>query len=215
VSISGCGISVSSTNVVIRNVRISLSNSESFAVIVRAGASVTIDHVQIAGLDQSNQSVEYAVLSQTDQKVTISHSNFFNCADCVQGENITMTSSYIHDMANPPGAHVDGFQCNSSCGVTVTGNTIFNQYGQTSAIALFADFGTPRNSTISGNLLAGGGYTIYGGTNSATGIVISNNRFSTLYSKNCGQYGVADDFSKSGNTWSGNIWDGTGQAATA
>src|SRR5262249_37639469 len=159
--------------------------------------------------DQDGRSVEYAVLSQTMQPVTISNSNLHNCADCIQGENITATGNYIHDMANPSGAHVDGIQCNSSCGITVTGNTIFNEWDQTSAVSLFADFGTPRNSTISGNLLAGGGYAINGGDQNATGIVISNNRFSRMYHATCGQYGILAHFNTS-NTFTGNIWDDTG-----
>jgi hypothetical protein len=209
-----CGINVTSANVVIRNVKISMSSIDSFAIIVRSGASATIDHSEISGLDQMNNSLEYAVDSQTMSPVVISHSNFYNCSDCVQGENVTLTSSYIHQMASPSGAHTDGFQCNSSCGVTITGNTILNQWGQTSAIALFADFGTPRNSTISGNLLAGGDYSINGGGDNATGNVVSNNRFSRTFFSTSGQYGIADYFNTSNNKWTGNIWDDTGLAAS-
>jgi hypothetical protein len=213
VTLSGCGINVTSANVVIRNVKISMSSIDSFAILVRSGASATIDHVDISGLDQMGNGLEYAVDSQTMSPVVISHANFYNCSDCVQGENVTLTSSYIHQMAAPAGAHTDGFQCNSSCGVTITGNTILNQWGQTSAIALFADFGTPRNSTISGNLLAGGDYSINGGGDNATGIVVSNNRFSRAFFHTSGQYGIADYFNTSNNKWTGNIWDDTGLAA--
>jgi hypothetical protein len=214
VTLSDCGINVTSTNVVIRNVRITMANPQGFAVIIRAKASATIDHVEISGLDQAGNSLQYAVLSQTERPVAISHANLFNCADCVQGENVTLTASYLHQLANPAGAHTDGFQCNSSCEVAVVGNTILNQWEQTSTVALFADFDTPQDSTISGNLLAGGGYTIYGGAEKATGIVISNNRFARTFFADGGQYGVVDQFNDDTNKWFGNIWDDTGQPVT-
>jgi hypothetical protein len=207
-----CDINVTSENVVIRNVKIKAPSVEGWGIIIRGGASATIDHVDVSGLDKSGQSMQYAVLSQTDKRVTISNSNLYNCADCIQGENLNITGNYIHDLANPPGAHVDGIQCNSYCGLTVTGNTILNEWGQTATVALFADFGTPRNSTISGNLLAGGGYSIYGGGDGASNITITNNRFSKLYFPNGGQFGTRAHIAP-GTVLSGNIWDDSGAAA--
>jgi hypothetical protein len=209
--LNGCDINVTASNVVIRNVKISIAAPEMWAIRVSDGGSATIDHVDISGLDKSTSSVEYAVLSQTQNRVTISRSNLHNCADCIQGENIVATGNYIHDLAYPPGAHIDGIQCNAQCGISVTGNTILNQYDQTSAVALFSDFGTPRNSTISGNLLAGGGYTIYGGGDNATGITITNNRFSRTFYPTSGYFGVVAHFTTAGNTWTNNIWDDTGR----
>lgn len=210
-SISGCTINVTAKNVTIRNVRMSLASIDMFAVIVRSGASATIQNVEISGLDKTGKSLQYAILSQTDNRVTVDRANLHHCADCIQGEAMVVTNSYIHDLANPPGAHVDGFQCNSSCGVTLTGNTILNEWDQTATIALFADFGTPRNSVIRGNLLAGGGYTVYAGGSNATGIEVTGNRFSRLYSSRGGNWGHGTQFvANTGNVWSGNFWDDTG-----
>jgi hypothetical protein len=208
-TINQCSIDVYAQNVTIRNVNILISASTDWAIFVAKGGSVTIDHVSVSGVDQSGSSVEYAVLSETSSPVIVSNSNLQKCADCIQGENITATGNFIHNMANPPGAHVDGIQCNSSCGVTVTGNTIFNQWSQTSDVALFGDFGTPKNSVIAGNLFAGGGYSVYGGTTGSTGIQITNNRFARLYYANGGYFGPVAHFSSggAGNVWSGNIWD--------
>jgi hypothetical protein len=70
---------------------------------------------------------------------------------------------------------------------------------------------------ISDNLIAGGGYTIYGGQNpggpQAHNIRITGNRFATLYFQNGGFWGpvAAFDPSGPGNVWSGNVWDSTGQ----
>lgn len=206
VSISGCDISVTAQNVVIRNVRISLSAPTTWAIIVRQGGSARISNVEISGLDQSTRSVQYAVLSHSSLPVYVDRSDLSNCADCVQGESVVITNSYIHQLANPPGAHVDGIQCNSSCGITVDHNTIVNQWDQTAAVALFADFGTPRDSKVTNNLLVGGGYAVYGGGPAATGIVITGNRFGPS------QWGPGTQFNRSGagNIWSGNYSDTTG-----
>jgi len=214
VHVKNCKISVEAKNVVIRDVKVTETDPDMWAIIVRDGASATISNVEVAGNGQGTQSVQYAILSQTNSRVTIDRANLYNCADCVQGENIVMTNSYIHALANPPGAHVDGFQCNSYCGVTLRHNTIFNSWNQTAAIALFADFGTPRNSLIEDNLLAGGGYSIYGGTTAATGIRIIDNRFAPLYYPKSGYWGPLAHFraANSGNEWSGNVWDDTGAA---
>jgi hypothetical protein len=212
VVIKNCTISVEAPDVVIRDVKVTDSDTSMWAIIVRAGASATISRVEVAGNGQGSSAIQYAILSQTSRRVAIDRAHLYNCMDCVQGENIVMTNSYIHALANPPGAHVDGFQCNSSCGVTLRHNTILNSWEQTAAIALFADFGTPRNSTIEDNLLAGGGYTVYGGSGAATGIRVVGNRFARTYFAKGGYYGPVTDFAtgNSGNVWSGNVWDDTG-----
>jgi hypothetical protein len=63
ITLSGCGINVTSADVVIRNVKISMASPDSFAIMIRDGASATIDHADISGLDESGKSLQYAVLS--------------------------------------------------------------------------------------------------------------------------------------------------------
>ena len=64
------------------------------------------------------------------------------------------------------GDHLNGTTSNgSTTPLAIIHNTIFNAHGQTDAISLFEDFGTEANREISDNLVAGGGYTIYGGQN--------------------------------------------------
>jgi hypothetical protein len=207
-----CGIDVYAPNVTIRNVKIIRTSVDMWAVRVAKGGSATISHVEIAGKDKGSESVQYAILNQTSNQVKVDHANLHHCADCIQGEAMTVTDSYIHDMANPPGAHVDGFQCNASCGVTLRHNTILNEWSQTAAIALFGDFGTPANSVIDNNLLAGGGYSVYGGVAGSTNIKVTNNRFSKIFFPKGGYWGVETALNRSGtgNLWSGNIWDDTG-----
>lgn len=200
----GSTISVQAQHVIIRNVRMVVSSSGGWGIIVRAGGTATIDHVDISG--DNSRTLEYAILVDGGGPTRIENSNLHNCTDCIQGEQVTAIGNYIHDLANPPGAHVDGIQCNNTCRDTIIGNTIENEWNQTSDIALFADFGTPVDSTISGNLLAGGGYSIYGGGHNATGIKITNNRFAKTYWPQGGRWGVATEL-PSGVFWSANIWD--------
>ena len=213
VTLVDCDINVYAPGVIIRNVKILKTNPEMWAIRVAGAGSATISHVEVSGRDKSAGALQYAILNQTLNRVTIDRVNLHHCADCVQGEAITMTNSYIHDLAYPAGAHIDGFQCNERCGVTLRHNTILNEWPQTAAIALFGDFGTPANSVIDDNLLAGGGYTIYGGVSASTNIKITNNRFSTLYYPRSGYYGHLTRLNTSGvgNTWTGNIWDATGR----
>ncbi|HEY3087696.1 MAG TPA: hypothetical protein VGJ59_06510 [Jatrophihabitantaceae bacterium] len=216
VSIKGCTIDVSARNVTIRNVKIVIDSPELWAIIVRGPGSATIDHVDISGIDGANHSVEYAVLSQTTNPVTVTHANLHNCADCIQGEYVTATDNYIHDVGGPPAAHLDGIQCDSNhgCHLTATHNTVLSKG---IAIALYGDFGTPVNTTISNNLVGGGSYTVYGGTSKSINIHITDNRFSRAIYPNGGIWGPVAYFwpHNPGNTFTGNIWDDTGKPVTA
>src|SRR5262249_24925740 len=101
--------------------------------------------------------------------------------------------------------------------LTIRHNTVLNSMSQTDAISLFEDFGRQYNRIIDDNLVAGGGYTIYGGANAGgaptSDIRITNNRIPRLYFQNGGTYGplAAWSGSGSGNVWSGNVWDDSGQ----
>ncbi len=71
------------------------------------------------------------------------------------------------------------------------------------------------NKTVVDNLLAGGDYSIYGGTahkDPTSNIVIEDNEFSQLYYPRAGHFGPVAYFDPtgSGNVWSGNVWSGTG-----
>ena len=122
---------------------------------------------------------------------------------------------YIHVEALASGAsHLNGTTSNgSTVPLTIQHNTVFNPNGQTDAVSLFEDFGVEANVVINDNLLAGGGYVVYGGQNpggpQAYNIQITNNRFSTIYYPQSGYYGYITAFNPHapGNVWSGNVWD--------
>jgi Protein kinase domain len=145
-----------------------------------------------------------------------------NIADASTGVQVyigLIEGNYIHDVTGAsPESHLNGTTSNgSTTPLTIEHNTVFNPNGQTDAISLFEDFGVEANVLITGNLVAGGGYTIYGGQNAggprAYNIRITDNRFSTMYYSRSGFFGYVTAFDPSapGNVWSGNIWDTTGQ----
>jgi len=133
----------------------------------------------------------------------------------------TIENSYIHTLGMVSGDHVNGITNNANDGDAelIQHNTVFNQFAQTDAISLFEDFGPIGNVTINDNLLAGGGYAVYGGGSgndapqpgAPYNVLITNNVFATLYYANSGFYGPDAYYEPgNGNVWSGNVWDGTG-----
>jgi hypothetical protein len=141
-----------------------------------------------------------------------------NIADASTGVQLyigLIENNYIHDEALASAtSHLNGTTSNgSTVPLTIQHNTVFNPNGQTDAVSLFEDFGVEANVVINDNLLAGGGYVVYGGQNpggpQAYNIQITNNRFSTIYYPQSGYYGYITAFNPQapGNVWSGNVWD--------
>jgi hypothetical protein len=208
-------IDVYANNVTVENTRVTNSGDSSIGIFQRAGyRGLALHSVTIRGADKSSGEMQYAIRDDGEGMVA-SRVNMYNCADCVQTSSGSILDSYIHDMGFKPGDHTDGFQSDGGGGVVVRHNTIINSWGQTSAVALFQDFARQGDDTIDSNLLAGGGYTIYGGAGSkgpTTNIRITNNRFSRIPYPNGGSYGPVAYFnnSDSGNLFTGNVWDDTG-----
>ena len=210
-------IDVYANDVTIANTRVTVSSSGSYAVAIRPGVTGTIlRDTTIQGQDNGANSVEYAVDNIGGNAVVLQRVDLFNCSECVIGSNIQLSDSYIHDAADPPGAHVEDIY--GLAGSVYRHNTMANSYGQTAVVYLDPSLGgtTDCSCTVTDNLLiGGGGYTIYGGSSSAataTNVVITNNRISRAYFATGGMYGVDAyfDAAGAGNVWSGNVWDDTG-----
>ena len=206
-------------NVVIKNSRITggrgVGNAD-WVVVVRPGVErLTIVDSELTTPAGSAQDIA-CVLNLGDAIPVIERANIHGCSAGISSGGGTITHSYIHDMSEVAGlSHDVGIASNGGGGMTIRHNTIFNQLPQTAAIAFYQDFGPQHDNLVEDNLLAGGGYCMYGGsgTKGATSeIRFLNNRLSKKYFPDCGSYGTLASFSETdpGNRFEGNYWDETG-----
>jgi hypothetical protein len=144
---------------------------------------------------------------------TFTGNNIYNVEN---GINVTGASviqnNYIHGLQASGSPHYDGIQIDGGVSnVTISHNTVINQWGQTSAVMIDNYFGPISNISVDNNLLSGGGYTVYtdaqftGG--SISGVSFTNNHIGA------GQYGTTD-FNKASPTFTGNVNDGAALVAT-
>ncbi|MGD0244028.1 MAG: right-handed parallel beta-helix repeat-containing protein [Streptosporangiaceae bacterium] len=219
-SITGL-LQVNASNVTVNDVKV--VTSATFGISLTHTAGVTIENSTISGQNSTTGRVGSAIddVYGDSTGMTIQNDNISSFRTAIQISSGLVTGNYIHDPGYVAGDHTNGIYVNGGTQpLTISGNTIFDSLGQTDAINL--DAGTPgpaapvANKTITNNFLAGGSYTIYGGDASGsptTNIIITGNRFGQLYYAKSGQYGPAVyyDSAGTGNSWSGNTWDTTGQ----
>jgi hypothetical protein len=212
-SVSGSVI-VGGSNITVTNVKV-LVDGETWGIGLQHATNAVISNNQI-GIQGGTPRLMVGIkdIYGDSTGTQFLRNNVTNSSTGVQIYEGLIADNYIHDMGYQSGDHINGTTSNGSTTLmTIQHNTILNQISQTDAISLFQDFGVEANRLITDNLVAGGGYTIYGGDNERFGktsnIKITNNRFSTLYYPNGGSYGpiAAFDSSGSGNLLSGNYWD--------
>ena len=189
-------VRVYAKNVTIRNVKITTGG---YWPILFDGTGGVVEDSTIVGTVNSQACVG-------GRGMTIRRLNCSGAGDGIKlGSSSTMTDSYIHDLGTDPDAHNDGCELGSE-DVTVRHNTILNPHGQTSAVFIGAS-APSTNILVEDNVLAGGGYTVYGPDPGSSNVKVLNNKFSTRYSAKGGSYGpVAHWKTGSGNEWSGNSW---------
>ena len=218
--ISG-GIDVNASDVTVRHCRITLAG-ESWGIGLRHSNNVTVDGCEISspsatGPDRLLVGIKDVYGDTTGSQIL--RNDISHASTSIQIANGLFQDNYLHDFGFNDGDHLNGVTVGGgdSTALLVKHNTIFNSYGQTDAISLFQDFGGESNKTIEDNLVAGGGYCIYGGAGGAqtSNIHILNNRVSPLYFPAGGSYGwlAAWDDTGPNNVVSGNLWDDTGSSA--
>jgi hypothetical protein len=212
-------LNIDADNVTVRNVRI-LEDGESWGIGLLHTRNTTIENCEITP-SSSRLVVGIKDVYGDAHGTTVRRCEIVRTTTGIQTHEGLIEDNYIHDMAYQDGDHLNGTTSNGSTEpLTIRHNTIFNQEGQTDAISLFQDFGLEANRTITDNLLAGGGYTIYGGegTHGTTyNIVITNNRIARTFYPQGGYWGPVADFELrgSGNVFRGNTWDDTGSTIPA
>jgi hypothetical protein len=218
-------LQISASNVTVKNVQV--TSGGNFGISLAHTTGVTIQNSTISGQNSTTGRVSYAIddVYGDSSGMIIKANNISNFRTAVQVSTGQVDSNYIHDPGFVAGDHTNGIYVNGGTqSLMIWNNTIFDSMGQTDAINL--DAGTPgpsapvANKTVSDNLLAGGSYTIYGGAASGSptsNIVVQDNRFGQLYYAKSGLYGPAYYFAAAGtgNKWSMNIWDTTGQTVPA
>jgi hypothetical protein len=219
-SITG-GLDISNaSNVTVNDVKLVASGT--FAVSLRHTSGVTIENSTISGQNATSGRVGYAIddVYGDSTAMTIKSNNISNFRTAAQVSTGLITGNYIHDPGFIAGDHTNGIYAGGGTqALTISGNTILNKIDQTDAINLDSPSGPGQpvaNKTVTGNLLAGGGYAVYGGNasgNPATNVVIKNNDFGQAYFPKSGQWGPVAYFNSAGagNSWTGNTWDTTGQ----
>jgi Right handed beta helix region len=216
-------LEIEASNVTVNDVQVVSAGSFGISLIHTAG--VTIENSTVSGQNATTGHVGSAIddVYGDSTGLVLKDNNIFDFKTAIQISAGLAEGNYIHDPGYVSGDHTNGFYTNGgTAALTIEDNTIFNSLSQTDAINLDAGGSgvTVANKTVEGNFLAGGSYTIYGGAannNPTSGIVITGNRFGQQYYPTSGQYGPAAYYTPTatGNTWSANIWDTTGQTIPA
>lgn len=169
--VTGC-VQVTGPNIVIRNVKIISKCSYAAIDLEFNNASALIENVEI---DMSQLADTAQFTGRLNQR-SITGSDFtarkvwwHGGSDCVHfGSNVVIEDSFCESAKIPSGypgdPHIDGFQSAGGSNVTIRHNTIRNPNTQTAAIinGTTPSVSPPQfNVHIVGNLMAGGGFTVY------------------------------------------------------
>ncbi|MQY03469.1 right-handed parallel beta-helix repeat-containing protein [Actinomadura macrotermitis] len=206
-------ISIEADNVTIRNSHI-VGEGGDWVIIQRKGHSgLRVERTEING---NGRTKSQAGILNFGGTLTVRAAYIHTVSDGVNTDQGLVEDSIIMGLKRYAGDHNDAIAAASGpapgTSLVIRHNVILNPLNQTSAIALFQDFGRAHDVTVQQNYLAGGGYTLYGGKGKhgrSSNIRVIGNVFSTRYHKKGGYYGPVTAFDPSGpgNLWRGNIWD--------
>ncbi|MBR1168018.1 right-handed parallel beta-helix repeat-containing protein [Bradyrhizobium liaoningense] len=149
--------------------------------IVRIEPGVTgtvIKNCEINGGGSGNDG-SYGIVGQG----TFIANNIYNVENGigVSGSDTLIQDNYIHDLLASGSPHYDGISIDGgNANIVVRHNTVINRHTQTSAVMIDNYFGPISNIEVDGNLLMGGGYTVYSSAQfnggSVEGVSFTKNR---------------------------------------
>lgn len=166
-------------------------------------SSIVVDRVDINCQDKGQ------VIGMLLQNAVITRANVHGCDHMLNigGNNVTIRDSYCHALTDLPVVHADCIQSlGGNTNLLIEHNSLWSR--DTSDILLGQEGGEARNVVINNNRLMSEGspppaYLLYlTGTNT----VVTNNRFTHRFT-----YGHCTHNNSYAYTWSGNVWDDTGQ----
>jgi hypothetical protein len=225
-------LTVTACDVTIRNVEVDSgepytgdSTPDLFAIWLQESAAcgVTIDHVSTITGSAPDVYVTTSIRSGRGGPVTITDSKLIGAQLGILGiSSGTVRDNYVQLGTTMRGDHNDAIQADGSSGLTIHHNTLLNPNEQTSALALYTEYGNNSNDVVSDNLLAGGGYTCYCGDGAtdnngqparAHNVDVVDNVFWRKYFPAAGEFGAGRAFNPAGGgQWAGNVYmnaDGT------
>jgi hypothetical protein len=205
---------IDASDVTVRDVRVVTGGY--FGISLRHTTGVTIEDSTISGLNSGRGRVGSAIEDAYGDStgIVIENDDISRFKTGVQVSTGLIAGNYIHDPGYIQGDHTNGiYVAGTTEPLTIYGNAIFNDLGQTDDINLDASSSGQdvANKIVVDNMLVGGGYSIYGGgarNDRTSNIVIEDNQFGRLFYPRGGQYGPVAYFDPSGtgNVWSGNVW---------
>ena len=188
-------LTIEADNVIIRNSRIT---SDDWYGLLNNGRNTLVEDSTFNGPTRTASVADYAG-TLTARRIDVSGGQ-----DGVRlARNSVLEASYVHDLSSREDDHNDAVTADGFTGVRIIGNTILNENTQTAAVWI----GDPRYAAseveLRGNLLGGGGYTIYAGHGALT---VADNQFTTRYFPRSGYWGPAAYWTSDSGTWTGNTW---------
>ncbi len=194
-------IRVEASNVVIKNTRIRNPGGQAISVDPNT-KGLLVQDVEIDGTGNTDGSAAIGDSNYTLRRVEIHH---FGEGPRANG-NVVIEDCYMHDFLDfiSQGAHQDVIQSTGGTNQVIRHNTLLmNVDGGNAVLMLGTDYGS--DLTFDNNLVAGGGYALYGGdSNGWNNVSFTNNRISTMFYPHGGFHGpfiYAENATVSGNVW--------------
>jgi hypothetical protein len=180
----------------------------------------------VVGQGPDNGGEDYGISDDSSGSITAAYNNISEFGEGLSFGQGTIEDNYIHDLQQYTplcGSSPCGYFAHTNAWISDGGNTgpmlaehntFYNwmdaNQGGSGSVSMFSDGGAVTDQTVTDNLIAGGGYCVYpGGGSTSSGVVITDNYFSTVFFGGCGSFGPdATSYwhTGSGNEWSGNVW---------
>jgi hypothetical protein len=224
-------LTVTACNVTIRNVEVDSgeaftgnSTADLFAIWLQEAdtCGATVDRVSTITSGYVTTSVRVA----RGGPVTITNSKLLGAQLGILGVAAgVVRGNYIELGPNMRGDHNDAIQGDGATNLTLDHNTMLNPNDQTSALALYTEYGNNNNITVTNNLMAGGGYTCYCGDGAsdnngkparAVNVTFINNVFWRRYFATAGNFGAGRAYNPAGGgRWVNNVFMNANGTVTA
>ena len=179
-------IRVEHNNVTIKRTRIRQSGGQAITMNP-SRTNLVIEDCELDGTGNTDGASAVGDSNFTIRRCNVHH---FGEGPRTNGNNL-VEDNWFHDFLNfvAQGAHQDVVQITGGSNIVLRHNTMDIAVDGANAAVMMGTY-PGSDITVENNLLAGGGYTVYGGSsNGYTNVKIINNRFSTRYYPRAGYHG--------------------------